>query len=90
MPPSVSTVADLISDMPLPWLVFPIYLAIGVIMWCRWPLLRDFAGEAGYFGGMIINAFIWPFMLAMLAMIGVFASVVWLMDKLFRLFRHKR
>jgi hypothetical protein len=79
-----------VDAMPLVWLALPIYLAIGVTLWCRWPFLRDFAGEAGYVGGMIITAFIWPFLLAMLAVIGIFFSVGWLLYNLFRLFRHKR
>jgi hypothetical protein len=37
-------------------------MAVGVILWRQWPLLRDVFGEAGYVGGMILTAFIWPFM----------------------------
>jgi hypothetical protein len=59
------------SDLPLAWLALPIYLAVGVALWRRWPLLRDTFSEAGYVGGMILTALIWPFMLVMLALIMV-------------------
>ena len=72
------------------WLAFPFYLAIGVALWRRWPFLRDIFSEAGYVGGMIVTALIWPFMLLMLAMMMVCAFVFWLFNNLFRLFRHKR
>ena len=72
------------------WLVFLLYLAVGVILWYRWPLLRDSFHEAGHGGGMILAAFIWPFMLMYLAVIGIVLLVIWLFENLSRLFRHKR
>ena len=77
------------------WLVLPIfvlaiYLAVGVILWCRWPLLRDAGHEAGYVGGMIISAFIWPLELVILAAIGMVLLVGRLFENLSRLFRDKR
>jgi hypothetical protein len=72
------------------WLAFAIYLAVGVALWRSWPWFRNAFHEAGYVGGMILTALIWPLALMMVAGIMVFFSVGWLLEKLFRLFRHKQ
>jgi hypothetical protein len=78
------------SDLPLAfWFALPVYMAVGVILWRQWPSLRDVFCEAGYVGGMILAAFIWPFMLAQLAVIGFILSVAWLLGNVFRLLRRK-
>jgi hypothetical protein len=64
-------------------------MAVGVILWRQWPLISEVYCECGYVGGMIVAAFIWPFMLAHLAVIGIVLSVIWLVENLFRLFRRK-
>ena len=71
------------------WLASPFYAAIGVILWRRFPALRDIFGEAGYVGGMTIFAFLWPVMLVWFAVILAIASAFLLLEKLFRVFRHK-
>jgi hypothetical protein len=72
------------------WLAFAIYLAVGVALWRSWPWFRNTFHEAGYVGGMILTALIWPLALMMVAGIMVFFLVGWLLEKLFRLFRHKQ
>jgi hypothetical protein len=72
------------------WLAFAIYLAVGVALWRSWPWFRGTFHEAGYVGGMILTALIWPLALVMVAGIMVFFLVGWLLEKLFRLFRHKQ
>jgi hypothetical protein len=72
------------------WLALPIYLAVGVVLWRSSPWLRDTFCEAGYTGGMVLSALIWPFMLAMSAFIMAMFCVIWLFENIFRLFRRKR
>ena len=72
------------------WLAFAIYLAVGVALWRSWPWFRDTFHEAGYVGGIIPTALIWPLALMMVAGIMVFFLVGWLLEKLFRLFRDKQ
>ena len=50
------------------------YLAVGVILWCASPWVRDTFSEAGYVGGMILSAFIWPWMLVQSALILTIVS----------------
>jgi hypothetical protein len=81
------------STTPLPlacWFALPVYLAIGVILWRRFAALRDIFGEAGYVGGMILFAVLWPIMLVWVAIIMTIASVFLLFENLSRLFRRKR
>ena len=59
-------------------------------LWRSWPWFRNTFHEAGYVGGMILTALIWPLALMMVAGIIVFFLVGWLLEKLFRLFRHKQ
>ena len=53
---------------------FAIYLAVGVALWRSWPWFRNTFHEAGYVGGMILTALIWPLALMMVAGIMVFFS----------------
>jgi hypothetical protein len=39
---------------------------VGAWLWWRFPIFYDMAGEAGYWGGMVIFAVTWPVMLPML------------------------
>src|SRR5207253_1020138 len=39
----------------------------GAWLWWRFPIFYDVAGEAGYWGGMVIFAVLWPLMLPMFA-----------------------
>jgi hypothetical protein len=88
------TVNDLAAShrrfLHMRWLTFAIYLAVGVALWRSWPWFRNTFHEAGYAGGMILTALIWPLALMMVAGIMVFFLVGWLLEKLFRLFRHKQ
>jgi hypothetical protein len=73
------------SDVTLVfWLALPVYLAIGVILWRRSSTIRDIFCEAGYVGGMILSAFIWPWMLFQLTVIGTIALLISLFENLFR------
>ncbi len=65
------------------WIALPFYLAVGVILWCSFPALRDTFGEAGYYGGMIIFAVIWPFGLVWFAVLMTIALMFELLEKLF-------
>jgi hypothetical protein len=75
-------------------LALPFYLAVGVILWRSWPLFRDIFGELGddpnNVSAMILTAILWPALLAQLALIMTVKFVIWLLENLFRLFRHKR
>jgi hypothetical protein len=78
------------SDLPLAfWIALPIYMAVGVILWRQSQSLRDIFGEAGYVGGMIVFAVLWPLMLVYFAMIMTIASVFALLEKVFQFFRRK-
>jgi hypothetical protein len=78
------------AHLPLAfWFALPLYMAVGVILWRGFPALRDIFGEAGYVGGMIVFAVLWPFMLVYFAWIMTIASVFVLLEKVFQFFRHK-
>ncbi len=64
-------------------------MAVGVILWRQSQSLRDIFGEAGYVGGMIVFAVLWPLMLVYFAMIMTIASVFALLEKVFQFFRRK-
>jgi hypothetical protein len=86
----MQNLADSISDVPpICWLALPIYLAVGVALWRSSPWLRCTFGEAGYTGGMILSALIWPCMLVMSAVFMAFYGVICLFETFFRLFRRK-
>jgi len=71
------------------WIALPVYMAVGVILWCWLPVLREAFRKYRYGGGMIAAALIWPFMLLLLAVIGIVLSIGWLSVNLPRLFRRK-
>ena len=78
------------SDLPLAfWIALPVYMAVGVILWRESQSIRDIFGEAGYVGGMIVFALIWPLMLVYFAWLMTIASVFALLEKMFQFFRHK-
>jgi hypothetical protein len=72
------------------WIALPVYMAVGVILWCWLPVLRETFRKYRYVGGMIAGALIWPFMLLQLAVIGIVFSIGWLSVNLPRLFRRKQ
>jgi hypothetical protein len=71
-------------------IALPVYMAVGVILWCWLPVLREAFRKYRYVGGMIAAALIWPFMLLQLAVIGIVFSIGWLSVNLPRLFRRKQ
>jgi hypothetical protein len=70
-------------------IALPVYLGVGVVLWCSMPVFRKVFRQYRYAGGIIAAALIWPFMLLQLAVIGMVFSIGWLSVNLARLFRRK-
>jgi hypothetical protein len=79
-----------ISDLELAFgIALPVYIAVGVVLWCSMPVFRKVFRQYRYAGGIVAAALIWPFMLLQLAVIGMAFSIGWLSVNLPRLFRRK-
>jgi hypothetical protein len=71
-------------------IALPVYMAVGVVLWCSLPVFRQVFRKYRYAGGIIAAALIWPFMLLQLAVIGIVFSIGWLSVNLPRWFRRKQ